>query len=333
MKTKILKLFRSPVHKKMGRLQYYLHNIARDSLPQFIFRQRLDHILSKVSRYNPEGITARLQYYNKLSGLFDLDSADATVATIPLNSSMYYYDLKEHARYFPRHFQLSFVFGDVTHVPGKPSFVKSRPIMGDNRNSVLMHLNKPRHFYIPADPVSFDQKMPLAVWRGSLTNPRRAALVERYATHPSCNVGIVSANPAMQGRKPFMSVAEHMRYRYILSIEGNDVATNLKWILASNSLCMQPRPVYETWLMEGRLEAGRHYVELRDDFTDLEEKIDYYNRHPEETREIIGNAQAFIRQFFDREFEQLISLLVMHKYFVASGQMEPHPQVRHLLGA
>lgn len=31
--------------------------------------------------------------------------------------------------------------------------------------------------------------------------------------------------------------------------------------------------------MEGRLEAGRHYIGIRDDFEDLEEKIRWYAAH------------------------------------------------------
>lgn len=37
-----------------------------------------------------------------------------------------------------------------------------------------------------------------------------------------------------------MSVEDQKRYRYIVSLEGYDVATNLKWIMNSNSLCLMP---------------------------------------------------------------------------------------------
>ena len=33
--------------------------------------------------------------------------------------------------------------------------------------------------------------------------------------------------------------------RYALSLEGNDVATNLKWLLASNSVVVMPSPTME----------------------------------------------------------------------------------------
>ena len=56
-----------------------------------------------------------------------------------------------------------------------------------------------------------------------------------------------------------------------MSLEGIDVATNLKWIMSSNSLCFSPKLRYETWFMEGKLVPGVHFVEVRDDFDDLAE--------------------------------------------------------------
>jgi hypothetical protein len=81
------------------------------------------------------------------------------------------------------------------------------------------------------------------------------------------------------------------------------------------------RPRYETWFMEGRLQAGFHYVELNDDFSDLEEKVAYYNSNPEEALKIINNAQNYILQFLDEESEEALGVLVAEKYFKASGQL------------
>jgi hypothetical protein len=123
--------------------------------------------------------------------------------------------------------------------------------------------------------------------------------------------------------KNFMPPLEQLRYRYQISVEGNDVGTNLKWVLASNSLCLMSRPRYETWFMEGRLQAGIHYVELKPDYEDLDDKMTYYDRHPDEARTIIANANLHARQFLDLNHERTISLLVLQKYFERTGQTEP----------
>ena len=81
------------------------------------------------------------------------------------------------------------------------------------------------------------------------------------------------------------------------------------------------KPKYETWFMEGTLEPGFHYVELADDFSDLEEKLIYYQQHAGEAKRIIENANNYVKQFLDRKQEHLIGLLVMQKYFEKTGQL------------
>jgi protein lpsA len=112
-----------------------------------------------------------------------------------------------------------------------------------------------------------------------------------------------------------MSVGQQLQYKYILSIEGNDVATNLKWILASRSLCFMTTPVYETWLLEGLLQPEVHYVHLQPDYSDFEEKLAFYQQHPDAAERIIRNANAYMQPFFNSRQELITSLLVMQKYF------------------
>jgi hypothetical protein len=93
-----------------------------------------------------------------------------------------------------------------------------------------------------------------------------------------------------------------------------------------------PRPRYETWFMEGRLEPGKHYAEIADDLGDLEEKILHYENHPEEALAIVRNANAYVGQFRDEAREKLISVLVLYKFFAATGQIEPARELEAILG-
>ena len=81
-----------------------------------------------------------------------------------------------------------------------------------------------------------------------------------------------------------------------------------------------PKPTCETWFMEGRLQPGVHYVEIRRDFTDLEDKMDYYSRHLDELRTIADNANRYVDQFRNVRRERYIALLVMQKYFKMTNQ-------------
>jgi hypothetical protein len=313
------------IARKYGRIAYYTRAVVGNALPYALYRAKLrrlyDRILAEGLR---EDVIARVNYYNKLPRTTALRE-DMRASDIPLEATYYYYDLKEHLNYFPRDIRIRYKFGDLNWLLDSAAVCKSRPICDDNQNSVLLKLDKFRHFRWPADPVRFADKKKAAVWRGSLQNPLRQTLVRAYRDHPRHNIGHVGA--AFEGVEPrgWLGMHEQMAYRYMISIEGFDVATNLKTILASQSLCLMPRPKFETWFMERRLIPGTHYVELRDDFADLDEKIDYYDRHEDEALAIVLAANRHVGQFADRQTEDMVSILVLQKYFESVGQLPASP--------
>ena len=46
--------------------------------------------------------------------------------------------------------------------------------------------------------------------------------------------------------------------------------------MSSNSLAVMPKPKFESWFMEGLLIPDHHFVEIKRDYSDLEEKLNYY---------------------------------------------------------
>jgi hypothetical protein len=314
------------------KLIYYARNAMRDVAPQALFRSRLASRLQQA-RLSDRSLRERVNYYNKLQHAF-VPSPDAvSVSRLPFSPSMYYYDLMEFARYFDPGLLIDLEFGDVIEVPKVPSIVKDRPIQDDNSNAVLMKLDKFRHFYMPTDKLSFADKRPAVVWRGDLNNPIRTQFLEAVRRLPDCDVGTPKRTAAAEYRKPYLSIDQQRRYRYIVSLEGNDVATNLKWIMCSNSLCLMPLPTYETWFAEKQIEANVHYAPLEPDFSDLAEKVRYFEQHPAKAERITAAANAYCRKFSNERAEQAVSLLVLYKYFVFSDQIKPDPQVwRYISG-
>ncbi|MER9337309.1 glycosyl transferase family 90 [Mesorhizobium sp. M0293] len=314
------------IARTTAKVYYYARNVARDVVPQALFRRQLADRLKKA-RLSDEAVRRRLNYYNKLQEAFTPSPAAVRIDKLPSTPTMYYYDLREFARYFDPALLVDVKFGDVIKVPKVPTLVKDRPICADDSNAVIMKFNKFRHFHMPADATAFADKRPAVVWRGDLNNPKRTGFIDAVRDLPFCDAGSHKPNAPAEYAKPFLSVSQQQRYRYIVSIEGNDVATNLKWILNSNSLCLMPPPTYETWFAEKQLEAGVHYVPLDPDFADVADKVRYFERHPAEAQRIIAAANAYCRQFSNEQDEQAISLLVIYKYFVLSGQIEPDPEV------
>jgi hypothetical protein len=182
-----------------------------------------------------------------------------------------------------------------------------------------MKLDSLRHFTFVRDNLRFREKQPAVVWRGRLhptvTKERRLDFLRGFINKTGFDIGHINDSEVFpEFRRARMSIHDQLHFKYILSLEGVDVATNLKWIMSSNSLCFSQKLKFETWYMEGLLQPGIHYVEIADDFSDVEEKINYYEQHPEEAEKIIANANSYTQQFLDLETEELLSYLVVKRY-------------------
>ena len=299
-----------------AKLFYYLSNIAANMIPRVFYRNQLEKILlAAPKRADYAEILDRVNYCNKLNSPFS--SGTVTVGDFnDRKSSSYYFDLLQYIKYFSGDNKFSYEFGDVITVPAVPAFVKSRPIAEPNNNSVLAKLDKIRHFRFVDDPYKYQDKLDQLVWRGAAYREPRVSFIQAFYNLPKTNIGQTNKPPQqVPWQKPKLSLEEQLKYKFILSVEGNDVATNLKWIMSSNSICFMTKPKYETWFMEGRLIADHHYVLLKDDFSDMAEKIEYYIAHENEALEIVRNANKYVEKFLDQEREDMISLLVLQKYF------------------
>jgi hypothetical protein len=66
-----------------------------------------------------------------------------------------------------------------------------------------------------------------------------------------------------------------LQNKAIIMLEGNDVATGLKWALLSDSVVMMQPPSFTSWAMEELLEPWVHYIPLNEDLSDVEEKMQW----------------------------------------------------------
>lgn len=292
-------------------------------LPNFFFRMRLQKRLGALKDFDQTFIKKRVNYYNKLSREHPLhNGTQISDFKITDKFKVYFFDTYEYVRYFSSQLKVNFLFGDITHVPEEPSIVKSRPIQGENQNSVILKLNKIRHYIFVDDKKAFESKRNILIGRAVVKLPPRIRFYEMYFNHPLCDLGQINKNKNQHWIKNRLTIDEFLDYKFILCIEGYDVASNLKWVMSSNSLAVMPKPKFETWFMEGTLRPDYHYVLLKDDYSDLEEKLNYYINNPKAALEIIKNANNYANQFKDKKSEDLISLLVLEKYFFKTGQVK-----------
>jgi len=232
--------------------------------------------------------------------------------------------------------------GDVTFNTPIPVITKTFPIITEDschyctnisndmklsRNNIILKLNPERHWIKPLElvkksDIKFGKKNNKIVWRGGPNGfldhkyrPSRLTFCKKWTNHSDkmIDVGFVGnyENLSGKGRK---DISEQLQSKFIISLEGSDVATNLKWIMYSNSVPVMPKPTMCSWLMEDQLEPWVHYVPLENDFSDVEEKYDWCINNLDKCEEIAINSKKYMDQFLDEEREAKITNLVLRKY-------------------
>ena len=217
---------------------------------------------------------------------------------------------------------------------------------------ILWVLRKTRHFgslcEIPALDTPWERKTNKAIWRGTLTGIRaiaddesdyhncmkmlRCRIAYEYHGSSSVDAGLAYKWPTfpstINGRSivaGFRSVSEQLGCKAIIILEGNDVATGLKWALLSRSVVMMPPPTVTSWAMEEILEPWVHYIPLDADGLNAEERVQWIVDNDEKARKIAERATLFIYDLMfhpdaDSDDHEVKSEIMRryHEYFVHS---------------
>lgn len=223
------------------------------------------------------------------------------------------------------------IFGDVRQSFNFPVITKTR-LIDDIDKNILLYLNSSRHWdYVwtikkhGGDPIPWNKKTNKGFWRGALTGRPdfknlRLQLIEKFINNKKTDVGFtnISQYPKLVENKNFLkkeiNIFEMLKYKYLISIEGNDVATNLKWIMSSKSLTIMPIPKVESWFLESELKPWKHFVPINDNLNDLEEKIEWCNDNQKECKEIVFNANCYVDIFLNKKNEIELSKKILQKY-------------------
>lgn len=231
---------------------------------------------------------------------------------------------KENVEYIFKNFL--YVWGDVSYNHKLPVISKTRPIGNDY--IILQKLDINRHWgylnQVKHNDIKFNKKNNKIIWRGGTTGLRsnkgsRYILVSKYFDSNFADVGFSDVfNDKKQYivyKKNKIKLKEQLKYKFIISCEGNDVASGLKWQLYSNSVCLMTKPLIESWAMESKLEPFVHYVPLEYDYSDLKQKYNWCLKNLNKCEEISKNATKYIEQFLNYDNENKIQNNIMKKYF------------------
>jgi hypothetical protein len=103
-----------------------------------------------------------------------------------------------------------------------------------------------------------------------------------------------------------LSVETMLRYKYLPVVPGNDKASSLGWIMASNSVPIMPRPEIHSWMCEPWMIPGVHFVEVKPDFSDMKEKLEWCRANDRDCKRIADNGKKFMMQFSNPVAEKYI---------------------------
>jgi len=113
-----------------------------------------------------------------------------------------------------------------------------------------------------------------------------------------------------------VSMVEQSRYKYIIHVDGNVQAGRLLLTMRTGSLILRVKGPYTAWL-DSMLKEGVHYVGIKADLSDLEERIRWCLKNDAKCRRIAANSLKLALQVSSREY--LESALRKSLYIVATA--------------
>lgn len=115
--------------------------------------------------------------------------------------------------------------------------------------------------------------------------------------------------------KPSRPMAWQRRFRYILSMRGNDTGSNFIPALDSNSVVLREEDGWELFY-SAAIRPWEHYIPLAPLLTDLDDKLDWARANPAECKAIAARARALCAALGDARLRDL-HLRAVHDHYRA----------------
>jgi hypothetical protein len=163
---------------------------------------------------------------------------------------------------------------------------------------------------------AWEDRIPKAFWRGGSSGCDRPMLRHRLLdvlhTHPAADVAFTPggwpANDALIPREYFkesrVDLAEHMKYKYILIVDGNCIASAHQWVFGSGSVpILVSHPDNDFWF-KPYLKPMVNYVPIKYDLSDLTEKLEWLVANDDAAKAIAQAAGHLAETIFTPEFQK-----------------------------
>jgi hypothetical protein len=184
--------------------------------------------------------------------------------------------------------------------------------------------------------VVWEEKRPIALWRGGLTDIGQVSgsFVPHFRSCPRfllcklsqhvplwIDAGLSWVDDAMRSVlerehvvKSELSKQEHLAYKYLPCLDGHMCTyPGYQWRLLSGSVTMKQESEQVQWFY-GALQPFVHYIPIRNDISDLVEKVIWARTHDAETKKIAEEAYRFALSSLLPEDNYLYLYQVLQQY-------------------
>lgn len=177
-----------------------------------------------------------------------------------------------------------------------------------------------------SEDISWEKKKLGAVWIGDMTGSNKDFFTPDMSSlhicllNPRCNFVYQHLNSSLVYARLIGSVVnlrnglktenlpevfssrrlekkEILQYKIVISLEGNDISSGLKWMLFSNSVVMMQPPTVTSWAMEEVLEPWVHYIPLSKDGSNAEEMVKWVGENDRKAQRIAERSALFMYDF------------------------------------
>jgi len=153
----------------------------------------------------------------------------------------------------------------------------------------------------------WEKKISKAFWRGTNRRKARYLLAKLSYNNPDIiDAGFLENiyeknyeldDPAMDVshlEKPYASIQEHLKYKYQPVLDGFFCTyPGYKWRLLSNSICFKQESDQIQWFYSA-LNPYEHYIPIKNDMSDVFQKISWAQKNDDKCKKISQNATDFV---------------------------------------
>lgn len=149
------------------------------------------------------------------------------------------------------------------------------------------------------DRFPWEKKRDFAIWRGGCNRKERIELCrlsKQFPQYLDAKFSLPSENPLIEEEGlmgQFVSWDALLECKFLPMVDGYmTAAPALQWRLLSNSLAFKPDSNEIQWFYRA-LSPFVHYVPVRQDLSDLIEKLDWAKNHDDASKQIAMDATDF----------------------------------------